>query len=126
MTGQVHDRLGEWLDGLSMPPLDDPRRRIEELRLDQLRNFLLLLLAREPEALAAGPAEALRRWAPDLVELESYCAKLTLPLQGTPDDIVSVLKLGHPQGELFALQARMMDELGEDGRRLIVELGKLF
>lgn len=126
MTQQVHERLGEWLDGLSMPALDDPKRRIEELRLDQLRNFLLLLLAREPEPLVSTPAEALRRWAPELVELDAYCEKLSLPLQGTPDDIVSVLKLGQPQGELFALQARLMDELGDDGRRLIVELGKLF
>lgn len=126
MTQQVHQRLGEWLDGLSMPSLDDPKRRIEELRLDQLRNFLLLLLARSGDELPSTPAEALERWGSQLGGLATYQTQLALPLAGTPDGIVSVLKLGQPNGELFQLQAKLVDELDDDGRRLLVELGKLF
>ncbi len=126
MTQQVHERLGEWLDGLSMPALDDSKRRIEELRLDQLRNFLLLLLARSGEDLPSTPTEALERWGSRLGGLAAYQAQLALPLSGTPDSIVSVLKLGQPNGELFQLQEKLVDELDDDGRRVLIELGKLF
>ena len=125
-TRQIHERLTEWLSGISMPPLGDEQRRIEEARYDQLRNFLLLLLAACPEEASSSPSKLLERLGPDLTELERYQAKLKLPLVGTPDDIVSVLKLGQPRSELFALQERLMDDLNEDGLRAVVALGKLF
>lgn len=124
MHKHVQKRLGEWLDGLALPPLESPRRQLEELQLGVLRNFFLLLLAREPERLSTTPSEALRRWASHLKELERYCTILNLPLQGTPDDIVDAIKLS--DGELFALQQKLLDELTTEGRRLIVELGRLF
>ena len=126
LNESVHQRLGEWLDGLSLPALDDPSRRIEELRLGQLRNFLLLLLARFPHELAATPAEALERCGPELAELSSYQQKLSLPLNDTPDGIATALQLGKPRSELFALQENLLDQLDDDGHRLIVELGRLF
>lgn len=125
-TAQVHERLGEWLDGLEMPSLGDPQRRIEELRLDQLRNFLLLLLARAGSDSVATPGEALLKFGPELTELARYQDTLALPLSGTPNSIVTVLKLGQPSSELFRLQETLMDDLDDDGRRAIVELGKLF
>lgn len=124
MSEHIQKRLGEWLDGLSLPPLESPRRRLEELQLGVLRNFFLLLLAREPEQPSTTPSEALRRWAPDLKKLEAYCARLSLPLQGTPDEVVDAIKLS--DGELFALQQKLLNELTREGRRLIVELGRLF
>lgn len=125
-TAQVHERLGEWLDGLDMPGLGQPDRRVEELRLDQLRNFLLLLLARASSDPVATPSEALQKFGAELTNLSLYQEMLALPLAGTPNSIVTVLKLGQPSSELFRLQERLMDELDDDGRRAIVELGKLF
>lgn len=109
-----------------MPSLDDPKRRIEELRLDQLRNFLLLLLARSGDDLPGTPAEALERWASGLDGLTTYGNQLSLPLTGTPDSVVSGLRLGQPNSELFKLQEKLVDELDDEGRRVLVELGKLF
>ena len=126
LSESVHQRLGEWLDGLVLPPLDDPKRQIEELRLGQLRNFLLLLLARFPQNLAQTPGEALEKCAPDLAQLSAYQQKLTLPLADSPDGIASALQLGKPRSELFSLQETLLDQLDDDGHRLLVELGRLF
>ncbi len=126
LSESVHQRLGEWLDGISLPALDDPNRRIEELRLGQLRNFLLLLLARFPNDLATTPAEALERCGPELTELSAYQQTLSLPFNDTPDGLATALKLGKPRSELFTLQENLLDQLDDDGHRLIVELGRLF
>lgn len=123
--GQLaQERLGQWLDGLEMPKLDDPRRQLEEYCLASLRNFFVLLLARWPEP-PATPVEALER-AGGLSQGETYRRFLALPLKGSPDTVVSGIDLGPPQGELFALQERLIDELDDDGRLLILQLGKLF
>lgn len=118
-----HQRLGDWLTGLRMPKLDDPTRRLEEARLNQLRNFFLLLLASASPP-PRSPIEALEA-AGGLTGLELYRKHLALPLEGTPDDVTSAIDLGRPGGELFALQARLVDELDDDGRAILLQLGKL-
>jgi hypothetical protein len=117
-------RLGEWLDGLEMPALGHPHRRLEEACLAMLRNFFVLLLVRWSEP-PATPVEALAR-AGGLTEGAAYERYLGLPLQGTPDRIVSGIGLGPPTGELFALQSRLVDELDDEGRSLLIQLGNLF
>ena len=120
-----HQRLGEWLTGLQMPKLDHPTRRLEEAALNMLRNFFVVLLASskggEP---AATPFEALET-AGGLARLDLYRQHLALPLSGTPDDVTTAIDLGRPSGELFALQGRLMDELDDEGRGIVLQLGKL-
>lgn len=118
-----HQRLGAWLTGLRMPGLDDPTRRLEEAGLNQLRNFFLILLASSPQP-AASPLEALEQTG-ELTRIELYRQHLSLPLRGTPDDVVSAIDLGRPSGELFALSSRLMDELDDEGRAILLQLGKL-
>lgn len=119
-----HQRLGEWLTGLEMPGLGEPTRRLEEGALSMLRNFLVLLLASGSEP-ATSPLQALET-AGGLARLDLYRQHLTLPLSGTPESVTSAIELGRPSGELFALQSRLLDELDDDGRAIILRLGKLF
>lgn len=109
-----------------MPPLDDERRRLEELCLAQLRNFFLLLLSSRPNEMFATPVEALDTLGPKLDQRDLYHSELALPLHGTPDSVVSAIGLGDPEGELFALQEALTDALTDEGRLLLVRLGRLF
>ena len=122
---QCKSQLDGWLDGLEMPPLDHPRRRLEELCLGQLRNFFLLLLARFCDDIPATPLQAMARIG-EPSNLDPYQTHLTLPLSGTPDTLVSAIDLGNPSGALFALQTRLAHELNDQGRELILGLGRLF
>jgi hypothetical protein len=122
----AEQRLGQWLDGLQLPLLDDPRRRLEELCLSQLRNFFLLLLASSPDNPPPTPSEALDRLGPELARHDLYRQTLALPLQGSPESVVTAIELGEPNGELYALQERLADGLSEEGRLLILQLGRLF
>ncbi len=117
-------RLGHWLDGLELPRLDDPGRRLEELALTSLRQFFLLLLVSTPEP-AATPLQALES-AGGLTREDIYRRHLSLPLKGSPDALASAIDLGPPSGELFALQERLIDGLDEEGRLLMLQLGQLF
>ncbi len=106
--------------------MDDERRRLEELCLGQLRNFFLLLLCSRPDDLFQTPVEALDALGPSLDQRDLYHAELALPLKGSPDSVVSAIALGDPAGELFALQEKLTDELQDEGRLLLVRLGRLF
>ena len=89
-----------------------------------LRNFLILLLASDSEPVAS-PLQALET-AEGLTRLDLYRQYLTLPLSGTPESVTSAIELGRPSGELFALQSRLLDDLDDEGRAIILRLGKLF
>jgi hypothetical protein len=119
------ERLDQWLDGLRMPRLDDPERGLEESSLTILRNFFVLLLASQHQNLPRTPVEALEA-AGGLAHTELYRQGLSLPLRGSPDDILTAIKLGPPSGELFELQKRLMRTLDDQGHELIVQLARLF
>jgi hypothetical protein len=119
-------RLEQWLTGLTMPRLDHPLRRVEELRFNQLRTFFVLLLASDPANPPSTPAEALDRFGPELTDSARYKQALQLPLHGTPDEVVSELEPGDPDSELFALQERLTDQLSDDGRLVLLRLAQLF
>lgn len=119
-------RVNLWLEGLQTDslPLDSPRLRIEELSLGSLKNFFVLLLASSPEP-PQTPIEALER-AGGLEQMELYRQKLALPLHGSPYELNTAIRLGPPSGELFALQERLLDEIDEEGRAILLRLGQLF
>lgn len=127
MNVELHRELmGRWLDGLKMPLLDDPLRRLEELRLNQLRTFFALLLASEPHNPPRTPWGALQQLAPGLQNAAQYEAALQLPLRGSPDDVAGVLEPGDPDSEIFALQERLTDQLSDDGRLVLHSLAQLY
>jgi hypothetical protein len=68
----------------------------------------------------------LERFGPGLTEAERYKQALQLPLQGSPDDVASVLEPGDPDSELFALQETLTDQLSDDGRLVLLRLAQLF
>lgn len=123
---QCRERLDEWLEGLQSEPLalDDPRLRIEELSLKSLRNFFVLLLASGSDT-PQTPVQALER-AGGLEHLDLYRQTLALPLQGSPRQVNAAINLGPPKGELFALQQRLLEQLDDEGHRVLVELAQLF
>lgn len=115
------ERLNGWLSGLSAEysSLDDPRRELDQLGLASLRTFFALLLASRPEP-PESPLEAME--SASLQNLPLYRRLLSLPLQGSPNDIAMQLRLGAPYGELFMLQEVLTDSLDDEGRKIVLAL----
>lgn len=113
---RVRELLSEWMGRFVLPPLQDERRKIEELSCEMVQNFFILLLAACEEPWPDTPWLVLEKLAPDLA------TPLPEP-EGSPFTLSQALGIGKPNSEIFQLQQHLLDQVSTERRAWLWKYG---